>query len=559
MTGLRGGSTPPGGSDTQLQRNNAGAFGGVSGATSDGISVIFTAGNLKSTGAQTLDGNVTIEGLTTTSPSVFAQITGDTVPRIRMGINATDIASLSFGDGTNSRDLFVERSSSATLRLGQSDAAAPVAQTLGVQNVVTGTTDTAGASFRIVGSRGTGTGTGGSLVFRVYPASTTGSTQNAIQTIFTLSGAAVPTAIINSASFGLSGNISAPAWTTSGIRYANVAATLTDTTSSGTVATAYTDLFGGNTIVASSATTYTKYATLHITAPTASTNVTFTNSFALDADSLSVGTSNPVTITTAGAFSMTGTMSHGTEINTGNGAASVSQVLWNGTVFAGGTATNTFPAMFVQPAGTPAATTWSTSGTGLGMNLASGFAGNFLDFRVAGGTTLFTVTSSGGVNVKSTLNMGTQAITAVASLRLNANSDAQLTSPGTASVQLGASDAAVAVAQTLRVQSVVAGTAATNGANWTLIGSLPTGTGTSGDIIFQTGVKTGSGTTQGTATTALTIKGETQAITIASGKSLVLGNAAATGLAAGVLAATTNATIIITDSTGQAYRIPCII
>lgn len=43
-----------------------------------------------------------------------------------------------------------------------------------------------------------------------------------------------------------------------------------------------------------------------------------------------------------------------------------------------------------------------------------------------------------------------------------------------------------------------------------MIGSLPTGTGTSGDIIFQTGVKTGSGTTQGAATTALTIKGETQ-------------------------------------------------
>lgn len=48
-------------------------------------------------------------------------------------------------------------------------------------------------------------------------------------------------------------------------------------------------------------------------------------------------------------------------------------------------------------------------------------------------------------------------------------------------------------------------------------------------------------------------------LTIISGKALTLGNAAATGLAAGVLAATTNATIVITDSTGQAYRIPCII
>lgn len=134
-----------------------------------------------------------------------------------------------------------------------------------------------------------------------------------------------------------------------------------------------------------------------------------------------------------------------------------------------------------------------------------------------------------------------------------------LTSPATGSIQFGDTDAAVAVSQTTRAQSVIAGTAAANGANWTLVGSLPTGTGTSGDIVLQTGVKTGSGTTQGTATTALTIKGETQAVTIASGKSLVLGNVAATGLTAGVLSATTNATIVIKDSTGQAYRIPCII
>jgi hypothetical protein len=40
---------------------------------------------------------------------------------------------------------------------------------------------------------------------------------------------------------------------------------------------------------------------------------------------------------------------------------------------------------------------------------------------------------------------------------------------------------------------------------------------------------------------------------------LRISNVAVTGLGAGVLAATTNATIVIQDSTGQAYRIPCII
>jgi hypothetical protein len=49
------------------------------------------------------------------------------------------------------------------------------------------------------------------------------------------------------------------------------------------------------------------------------------------------------------------------------------------------------------------------------------------------------------------------------------------------------------------------------------------------------------------------------ALTIASGHALKLGNAATTGLTAGTIAATTNATITITDSTGQVYRIPCII
>ena len=54
----------------------------------------------------------------------------------------------------------------------------------------------------------------------------------------------------------------------------------------------------------------------------------------------------------------------------------------------------------------------------------------------------------------------------------------------------------------------------------------------------------------------LTVNG---GLTIASTKTLKLGNAAVTGLTPGVLAATTNATLTITDSTGQVYRIPCII
>jgi hypothetical protein len=89
---------------------------------------------------------------------------------------------------------------------------------------------------------------------------------------------------ISGAGLTLSGNISAPAWTTSGVRYANIAGTLTDTSSSGTVAAAYTNVFNGNSIAASSSTTYTNYYGSYFQAPVAGSNVTFTNAYALGAD-----------------------------------------------------------------------------------------------------------------------------------------------------------------------------------------------------------------------------------------------------------------------------------
>ena len=82
---------------------------------------------------------------------------------------------------------------------------------------------------------------------------------------------------VGALSITLSGNISSAAWTTNGIRFKGVAATFTDTTSSGTVAAAYTNVYGGNTIAASSATTFTNYYSSYVNDPTAGSNVTFTN------------------------------------------------------------------------------------------------------------------------------------------------------------------------------------------------------------------------------------------------------------------------------------------
>ncbi len=69
---------------------------------------------------------------------------------------------------------------SPTLTMPAADAAAPVAFTFAAQSVVGGTTNTAGVDWTRAGSKGTGTGAGGSHVFQTAPAGTTGTAQNAL-------------------------------------------------------------------------------------------------------------------------------------------------------------------------------------------------------------------------------------------------------------------------------------------------------------------------------------------------------------------------------------------
>jgi hypothetical protein len=63
-------------------------------------------------------------------------------------------------------------------------------------------------------------------------------------------------------------------------------------------------------------------------------------------------------------------------------ANNTSGVLINGTWRTGASSNN--PQLLLNPTGTTLSTTWSTSGTGLGVNAASGFAGNLLDLQVNG-------------------------------------------------------------------------------------------------------------------------------------------------------------------------------
>jgi hypothetical protein len=90
------------------------------------------------------------------------------------------------GESNDPLDLTLRRRGAANLQLGAPDVAAPVAQTLSMQSVVAGTSNTAGQNFTITGSQGTGSGAGGSIIFQVAPAGGSGTAQNALAAALTI-------------------------------------------------------------------------------------------------------------------------------------------------------------------------------------------------------------------------------------------------------------------------------------------------------------------------------------------------------------------------------------
>jgi hypothetical protein len=80
-------------------------------------------------------------------------------------------------------------------------------------------------------------------------------------------------------------------------------------------------------------------------------------------------------------------------INSYTSLASSPAKVFTGTWFTGGTATTTKPHLLIEPSGATS-TAWSTSGTGLGVNAASGFTGRLLDLQL-NGTSNFSVDSTG--------------------------------------------------------------------------------------------------------------------------------------------------------------------
>lgn len=245
-----------------------------------------------------------------------------------------------------------------------------------------------------------------------------------------------------------------------------------------------------------------------------------------------------------GTATGSGRLTVGGLTNTFSGSASVAASLWTGTVLTGGSATTNFPAMFVQPTGTTAVTSWSTSGTGLGMNLASGFAGNFIDFHAAGAASVFSVTSTGALNASGGITTTGQIVQSGSQSSIviqnngsyNFNGRGILTSPTAGSIQLGSFDNdlnSAIVAQTLRSQgALTGGTSDQAGKNFTVIVSPGKGTGAGGSFIVQTAPAGSTGTALNAPVTALTID-STKLATMAgnatiAGATITLSNAAFT-------------------------------
>jgi hypothetical protein len=155
----------------------------------------------------------------------------------------------------------------------------------------------------------------------------------------------------------------------------------------------------GGDVVLDDGGTYT--TTLQTITPTAARTISFPD--ATGTVGLVGGSSGNLVVNQSGAYAgvanssvdnATGNITLGSRfISSFNGAASAPPGTFTGTWFTGGTATTTKPQVLIEPTGATS-TAWSTSGTGLGVNAASGFAGNLLDLQL-NGTSRAVVTGAG--------------------------------------------------------------------------------------------------------------------------------------------------------------------
>jgi hypothetical protein len=124
---------------------------------------------------------------------------------------------------------------------------------------------------------------------------------------------------------------------------------------------------------------------------TATANRTISFPDATGTVGLVAGSSGQAIYNNAGALAGISTMTFdgtsvtlaGRLINSYTSLASSPAKVFTGTWFTGGTSTTTKPHFLCEPTGTTS-TAWSTSGTGIGVNAVSAFAGQLLDLQING-------------------------------------------------------------------------------------------------------------------------------------------------------------------------------
>jgi hypothetical protein len=147
--------------------------------------------------------------------------------------------------------------------------------------------------------------------------------------------------------------------------------------------------------------TYT--TTLQTITPTAARTISLPD--ATGTVALVAGSSGQLVYNNAGAYAGVSTMTFsgnnvtlaGRLINSYTSVADSPAKVFTGTWFTGGTATTNKPHLLIEPTGTTS-TAWSTSGTGIGVNAASGFTGRLLDLQT-NGTSRAVVTGAGNVGI----------------------------------------------------------------------------------------------------------------------------------------------------------------